>query len=121
MGERIDYGDLDPRRQDEDEKARNRAKRRAGALDMQRETDLVNLIANPAFIRWFFTTLDKAGIYQAAFLPHEGATQYAAGRRGLGVELLSDALRLDPQFSIRIAMEQAKLEETLNARDTDPT
>ncbi len=114
--ERSLHDELDPDLSEAAEAERLREKRRAGALAMQAAQDLENLISKPEFIRWFFTVLDKAGMHRAAFLPHEGATQYAAGRRGLGVELYSDILRINPQFPIALAVEQAKVEEALRDR-----
>lgn len=89
-------------------------KRRNSALKMQSDVDLRALMTLPHFRRYMFTVLAKAGIYRAAFHPHEGALQYSEGRRGLGIELLDDLLREDADFALDMTREQAKLEQKVN-------
>lgn len=107
------YDDLDPRRQEEVEKAENVQRAREGAMRMQSEVDLAFLVGNPHFRRWFWTVLEKGGIYRAAFLAHDGAAQYENGRRALALQLLDEALGVEPKFRIDLSVEQAKLEESL--------
>lgn len=107
------YDELDPRKSDEAEEQANIQKARDGAMRMQGEVDLSALSKNPHFKRWFWTVLEKGGIYRAAFLAHDGAAQYENGRRALALQLLDDVLRVDPQFRIDLSVEQAKLEESL--------
>lgn len=114
MAEHIDYGDLDPERAEAARLEQERAVRWRRTLAAQAEVDAEWLMKQAAFRRWFFTVLGKAGIYQAAFHPHQGAEHYAAGRRGLGIELLNDLLRIDPKIAIDLSVEQAKLEEKVN-------
>lgn len=114
MSDEIDYSELDPDTIEARRREDLRNKRRRGALAEQAKVDEKHLMKDPAFRRWFFTVLGKAGIYQAAFLPQEGAAHYDAGRRGLGLELFNGLLAHDAKFAIDIAMEQAKLEEKLN-------
>jgi hypothetical protein len=116
MRERIDYSELDPDEIEAREKAAQAAHRRKSTIAMQASLDAEELMKHPAFRRWFFTVLAKAGIYRAAFHPQEGAQHYDAGRRGLGIELLDELLRIDPQFAIDLSVEQAKLEEKVNDR-----
>lgn len=114
------YEELDPQRAEEREKALLRQKRRAGIIKAQAQQDVENLASKPEFIRYFFTVLSRAGIYHAVFHAHEGRTQFEAGRRALGIELLDELLRVDPQLPIRLAVEQAKLEDEVNAIDRHP-
>lgn len=111
--------DLDPdvveaRRLDDD-----RAKRRAGLIRSQGERDQRELMKSDAFRRFMFTVLAKSGMYAATRHAQDRDYAYDAGRRALGLELLNDALGIDPKFAIDLSMEQAKLEEHI-ARVPDP-
>lgn len=119
--ERRLYEELDPRQAEAREAELLRQKRRAGVLRAQSEEDIANLVVRPEFIRYFFTVLARAGIYSGAFHAQEGRQHFEAGRRALGIELLDELVRADPQAPIRLSMEQAKLEETVNAIDRNPT
>lgn len=93
-------------------------KRRANTLARQAALDAKVLIGNPAFKRWFFTVAARAGIYSAVRHAHHDDYPFEAGRRALGLELLSELVGIDPQFPIDLAVEQSKLEEKV--RDSDP-
>lgn len=108
------YDELDPEHQEQVRRAALADKRRMAALGMQAQLDLKTLMTLPYFRRFMFTVLAKAGMYRAAFHPHEGALQYSEGRRGLGIELLNDMLRIDPQIALDMTREQAKLEMKVN-------
>jgi len=110
--------DLDP---DEVEAAQKRVaaqKRRGETLARQAALDAKVLIQNPAFKRWFFTVAARAGIYSAVRHAHHDDYPFEAGRRALGLELLSELVGIDPQFPIDLAVEQSKLEEKV--RDSEP-
>jgi len=108
------YDELDPERQQQVRRAALADNRRRAALAMQAQLDLKTLMQLPHFRRFMFTVLAKSGMYRAAFHPHEGALQYSEGRRGLGIELLDDMLRIDPQIALDMTREQAKLETKVN-------
>ena len=108
------YDELDPERQEQVQKQATADKRRRAALQMQSELDLKHLMTLGVFRRFMFTVLARSGMYQAAFHPHDGALQYSEGRRGLGIELLNELLRIDPQFALDMTREQAKLETKVN-------
>lgn len=93
-------------------------KRRQNALTTGAALDRKKLMQDAAFRRYIFTVLAKAGIYTA--VRHAHASDYAldAGRRALGLELLSELIGDDPQFPIDLAVEQSKLEEKV--RDSEP-
>jgi hypothetical protein len=114
MREQIGFDEFDDGRMDAEDKAREAEKRRAGALAMQAALDAETLVGNPAFVRYFFTVLARAGIYRAAFHAQQGRQDYEAGRRALGIELLDELLRIDPQMAIALSVEQAKLEKKVN-------
>lgn len=118
--ERRLYEELDPAVAEAREAELLRQKRRAGIIKAQAEEDIGNLIGRPEFIRYFFTVLARAGIYSGAFHAQEGRQHFEAGRRALGIELLDELVRADPQAPIRLSMEQAKLEETIHAIDRNP-
>lgn len=110
--------ELDP---DEVEAAQKRVaaqKRRGEALASRAKLDATVLIQNPAFKRWFFTVAARAGIYSAVRHAQHDDYPFEAGRRALGLELLSELVGIDPQFPIDLAVEQSKLEEKV--RDSEP-
>lgn len=110
--------ELDP---DEVEAAQKRVaaqKRRGETLARQAQLDAKVLIQNPAFKRWFFTVAARAGIYSAVRHAQHDDYPFEAGRRALGLELLSELVGIDPQFPIDLAVEQSKLEEKV--RDSEP-
>ena len=106
--------ELDPSLIEQRRKGELADKRRRGALKMQSQVDLKALMQLPHFRRYMFTVLAKAGIYDAAFHPHEASLREASGRRGLGIELLNDLLREDAEFALDLTREQAKLEQKVN-------
>lgn len=113
------YDELDPEKQEQVRKDHLRDKRRQAALKMQSDLDLKHLMTLAPFRRFMFTVLARSGMYQAAFHPHDGALREANGRRGLGIELLNDLLRQDPEFALDMTREQAKLEQKVNDARTD--
>lgn len=108
------YRELDPEVQERIRREAEADKRRQGALRMQAELDLKHLMTLPPFRRFMFTVLARSGMYQAAFHPHDGALREANGRRGLGIELLNEMLRVDPEFALDMTREQAKLERKVH-------
>ena len=99
-------------------KVHDAQKRRAFALATQAALDAKALIVLPAFRRWFFTVQARSGMYAAVRHAHHDDYPFEAGRRALGLELLSELVGIDPQFPIDLAVEQSKLEEKV--RDSDP-
>lgn len=112
------FDELDPDKIEAAKKANERAGRRAKALQSQRTLDLAELMKSASFRRFIFTVLGAAGIYSG--VRHAQHTDYAfdAGRRALGLELLSECLEIDPDFAIDLSVEQAKLEKKVN--DVEP-
>ena len=58
--------------------------------DVLHKFDSEELCLNPRFLRWLFTMLDTAGIWQGYFHPDVAVLATGEGRRGLGLDILTD-------------------------------
>ena len=58
--------------------------------DALHKFDSEELILNPRFLRWLFTMLDTAGIWKGYFHPEVAVLACGEGRRGMGLDILSD-------------------------------
>jgi hypothetical protein len=58
--------------------------------DVLHKFDSEELYLNPRFLRWLFTILDTAGIWTGYFHPEVAVLAAGEGRRGLGLDILTD-------------------------------
>lgn len=107
--------ELDPDKVEAARLAHDRMKRRMGLLISQEQQDLAWLMKQPQFQRYCYTILTKAGMGLATRHAHDRDYAYDAGRRALGLELQDGWMRENPDFAISLSVEQAKLEEAVNA------
>lgn len=110
------YDDLNPVLSEQRERDRKREKRREATMKALAQHDAEALSANPQFIRWLFTVLERAGIWRSECHAHDGSQYYDAGRRALGLELLTDLENCDPNVQIALMVERRKTLEKINAQ-----
>ena len=117
IGYEAELAQLDPESVEERLKAQDKARRRARMMEAQARKDLAELLKLPSFRRYFFTIQGRAGMGMATRHAHDRDYAYDAGRRALGLELTDEALVIDPGFAIDLAVERAKLEESVRRDD----
>lgn len=110
---------LDPETIEAEKLRTDRVRNRLKLLSTQEKNDLEELMKLAAFRRYCFTILTKAGMGLATRHAHDRDYAYDAGRRALGLELQDAWHRVRPGFAIDLAVEQAKLEEAVNAADPE--
>lgn len=86
--------------------------RKEAKLEAQATEDLKALLESPAGRRFLWRLLGKCGVWQTSF--HPSGQQFAAneGRRGVGVELVTEIIETDPQAWIDLQQEQLTLERS---------
>lgn len=110
---------LDPETIEAEKDRLDRMKRRFGLLRSTADRDLEELMKLPSFRRYCFTILSRSGIGLATRHAQDRDYAYDAGRRALGLELQEEWHRARPGFAVDLAVEQAKLEEAVNAADPE--
>lgn len=82
---------------------------------------LVNIMQHPQGRRWFWLLLSEAQVFSDTENLDHGALAYRAGKRSLGLLLMSSLLRHVPDNYIRMTNENssANLEEPSDGGSTD--
>ncbi|MGH6613811.1 hypothetical protein [Sphingomonas sp.] len=62
-------------------------------------TDKLTLLENPAFRRFLFELIERAGLFDASASAADGRTLYLEGRRSLALEILRELEDAQPEQS----------------------
>ena len=80
------------------------------------QADIASLMERPEFHRFLLKIRNMAGIEQRSSWTNETPLAFEAGRRDLGLEVLESVRLVVPGVDLKLAVENATLQEGQNAR-----
>lgn len=105
------WNSLDPDRIEAERREAERVRRWKATLAAQARNDVSDLVRDKQFIRYIFTVLEAAGIWDSTCHAQSGAQYFDAGRRALGLEILDGLTAVDPHILVALPLERLKLME----------
>lgn len=80
------------------------------------DEDRVWLMDQPQFRRFFFDILERSGMWTPSRYAQTSDLHHHEGRRALGLELLGELQRLDPNVQLHVIVENVRAQESMNER-----